>query len=169
MDMDPILPMDEKNRELSLSLPFGSQSENVFDEAEYYKVINDEYPDLVPLDLNALACDQGVHRDASFDCRRIPISNKVCGHEGTISLSSPEYQVYEHEGHIRLTIRRTGGGVGEVSVSYGIEDGDGMAHGLERDVSETAMYTTEVTVTFYNHEIERSFLLPIHNDIIKVR
>ncbi len=58
-------------------------------------------------------------------------------------------------------------GVGTVSVSYDIEhittEGRLMA-----DISPRAMYTRLQTLTFNDNEVEKTFLLPIHNDITKV-
>ena len=161
---DPLLPHDELERQLSSSIPFGSQQNNVFDEAESYKLVDN--PELIPLDKSALACDQGVDFDSSFKCRRVVISNKICGHEGVISFASPEYQVYEDEGHVRLTVERSGGGAGSVNVSYGIEHI--TTDEFYRDVSPTAMYATDQNLSFGNHEVQKSFLLPIHNDVLKV-
>jgi hypothetical protein len=47
----------------------------------------------------------------------------VCGHEGTLTLSSPLYEVVEGSGNgtIRITAARTGGGVGAVSFKYVIQ------------------------------------------------
>ena len=160
---DAILPMDEIQRQLGKEIPFGSQDSDAFDDAEVYKLVDS---DLVPLDRAALSCDQGLYNDSSFTCRRILISNKVCGNEGIISFSSPEYTVMEHQGHIRITLKRTGGGVGIVSVMYIIEDLS--TDSFVKDVSSTAMYTTSQRITFNLHEIEKSFILPIHNDMLKV-
>ena len=49
------------------------------------------------------------------------ISNLVCGHLGTISFSSPTYQVREQDHNIAITVTRTGGGYGTVSVRYAVK------------------------------------------------
>ncbi len=71
----------------------------------------------------------------------------------------------ENEGHIRLTVQRTGGGVGEASVSYSIypitADYD--------DVTSTAYYTANHTIVFRQGQIRASFLLTINDDRILVR
>lgn len=70
---------------------------------------------------------------------------KVCGHLGTISFASPEYETSEagtevgdgSHGTIRITVVRTGGGHGTVGVTYQLihESTD------EADVTATAHYT----------------------------
>jgi hypothetical protein len=148
---DPILPQEDLERQLSRSIPFGSHESEAFDDAEYYKLVA---PHLVPLDAYAVSCDQGTNDDASFECKRVTISNKICGHEGVISFVSPEYQVREDEGHIRLTLKRSGGGAGAANVSYSIEEDITGTDGFLRDVSPTAMYTISQTIVFDNHEGE---------------
>ena len=137
MTHDPILPPDELIRQLAYSMPFGSQQSNAIDGAESYRVIRSN---ITPLDVSAISCHQGFNSDESFDCEPIYIYNVVCGHKGTFTLSSPEYRVREDEEFIRLSVRRSGGGVGTVSASYSIEhittEGRLMA-----DISPTAMYT----------------------------
>jgi hypothetical protein len=160
---DPILPPDEVERQLSKVMPFGTQQDDYFDDAEDYKLVDKE---LTPLNRAALACDQGIHDDSSFVCRHVSLSNKVCGHEGMFSFSSPEYHIVENQEFVRLTIKRSGGGAGVASVSYSLEDL--TTDKFYRDVSPTAHYTDLQTITFYNHEVQKSFLLPIHNDLWKV-
>jgi hypothetical protein len=144
---DPILPPDELTRQLSRSIPFGSQESEVFDEAEHYDLVDSH---LVPLDAYSVACHQGTNNDDSFECSRVTISHKICGHKGVISFVSPEYQVYEDDGEIRLTIQRSGGGAGVVSVSYDIQDI--TTDKYMKDVSSSAMYTASRRITFHNHE-----------------
>jgi hypothetical protein len=50
---------------------------------------------------------------------------------------------------------------------YTIEDLS--TDGFVRDVSSTALYTTSQRITFNIHEIEKSFILPVHNDMLKVQ
>lgn len=157
---DPELPFDEITRQLSYEIPFGSQQPNAFDEAEYYYIAPS---DMTPLDASAIECDQGIHLDSSWTCRPANISNKICGHEGVIRFSSPEYIVFEDEGHIRLTVERSGGGIGSANVSYTLNHITTDTEFL--DVSPTAMYTMEQVLQFSKHEIRKSFLLPIHNDV----
>ncbi len=89
----------------------------------------------------------------------------MCGNYGTITFESPEYAVREDDGHIRLTVQRTGGGVGEVAVSYSIYP---MTAGYN-DVTSMAYYTTNQTIVFRPGQIRASFLLTINDDRILVR
>ena len=158
---DPELPFDEVTRQLSYEIPFGSQQADAFDEAEYYYIAPS---DMTPLHASAIECDQGTNLDSSFSCRPATISNKICGHDGVFRFSSPEYFVLEDEGHIRLTVERSGGGVGSANVSYALNHITTGSKFL--DMSPTAMYTMDQTLHFSKHEIRKSFLIPIHNDIL---
>jgi hypothetical protein len=89
----------------------------------------------------------------------------MCGNYGTITFESPEYAVRENKGHIRLTVQRTGGGVGEVAVSYSIYP---MTAGYD-DVTSTAYYTANQTIVFRPGQIRASFLLTINDDRNLVR
>ena len=160
---DPILPLDEIERQLSKVMPFGTQQDDYFDEAEDYKLVDQE---LTPLNEAAMSCDQGIHNDSFFVCSNISLSNKVCGHEGIFYFSSPEYNIVENQDFVRLAIKRSGGGAGVATVSYALEEL--TTDEFYRDVSPTAHFTDLQTITFYNHEIQKSFLLPIHNDIWNV-
>jgi len=84
----------------------------------------------------------------------------MCGNHGTITFDSPEYAIREDEQHIRLTLRRSGGGIGVVSVSYSIYP---ITAGYE-DVTSTAFYTGNETVVFRNGQIRASFLVTINDD-----
>jgi hypothetical protein len=88
----------------------------------------------------------------------------MCGNYGTISFESPEYAVREDEGQIRLTLQRTGGGVGEVVVSYSIYP---ITAGFD-DVTSTAFYTANQTIVFRPGQIRASFLLTINDDRVLV-
>ena len=57
-------------------------------------------------------------KDASNLCIHAKISHVVCGHHGSLTFSSPEYEILESAGTIRMTVKRSGGGVGLVKVSY---------------------------------------------------
>mmetsp|Transcript_23801 Transcript_23801/g.35130 ORF Transcript_23801/g.35130 Transcript_23801/m.35130 type:complete len:1928 (-) Transcript_23801:1096-6879(-) len=163
--VDPELPPNELERELSVTVPFGSQQLNAFDEAEYYFVVeevDDDENKILPLNESAHVCHQGLNRDASQTCYPTYVSNIVCGNHGTITFSSPTYEVYEDEEHLRLTIRRSGGGVGLVSVSYEIQH----ITTNQDDVSPTAFYTSNQTVVFHHGQVQASFLITIHDDRI---
>jgi len=55
---DPPLPVDELSRELSVTVPFGSQQVDAFYDAEYYFLVD---PTLVPLNVSAVECHQGLN------------------------------------------------------------------------------------------------------------
>lgn len=159
---DPPLPIDELNRELSITVPFGSTQNDAFYDAEHYFLVND---DQRPLKESAVACHQGLNSDDSIDCVPYNITSHImCGNHGTITFLSPEYAVREDETHIRLTLQRSGGGVGEVSVAYTIYP---ITAGYE-DVSATAHYTANQTIVFRNGQIRASFLVTINDDRIMV-
>jgi len=88
----------------------------------------------------------------------------MCGNHGTITFDSPEYAVPEDSGHVRLTARRTGGGVGEVTAGYSVYPIDA---GWE-DVTATAFYAGNRTVTFREGQIRASFLVAINDDRLLV-
>ena len=157
-DRDPELPPDEAQRELSVEIPFGSQQSNAFDEAEIYNVVNDEF---VPLKQSSVRCDEGVNQDSTLTCYPHLISNVMCGHAGVFSFSSPTYEVIEKAGNIRLTVRRSGGGAGKAHVSYSINH----ISTDSSDISPTAHYSTSQVLSFKAHEIQRSFLVAIHDDM----
>lgn len=158
---DPPLPIDERNRELSVTVPFGSQQADAFYDAEHYELVD---PSLVPLNESAVECHQGLDFDDSVTCVPYNLTSHImCGNHGTITFDSPEYAIREDEQHIRLTLRRSGGGVGEVSVSYSIYP---ITASYE-DVTSTAFYTGNQTVLFRNEQIRASFLVTINDDRIK--
>lgn len=156
---DSTLPFDETNRELSQTFEFGSQSINFFDDSETY-----EAPVEGMLNASSVSCIQGI--DDTFEpkwtCRPYQQSHVQCGHIGTISFSSPTYAVLENEGHIMLTVRRTGGGFGRSSVSYSLvhETTDNS------DVSATTAFTSSQVLTFMPGVVQLSFRLTIHDDSI---
>ena len=88
----------------------------------------------------------------------------MCGNHGTITFESPEYAVREDEKQIRLTLLRSGGGVGEVSVSYSIYP---ITAGYD-DVTSTAYYTANHTIVFRPGQIRASFLVTINDDRLMV-
>ncbi len=157
-DIDVELPPDEIERQLSLIVPFGSQQSDAFDEAEIFHIVDNKH--LVPLNESSMQCDQGTDGDSSFFCNPYQISNRVCGHEGVFSFTSPEYIVSENAGHIRVTVRRSGGGVGRVEVSYSIDH----ITTNESDVTPTAYYSTTQVLSFMDHEVQKSFLITINDD-----
>lgn len=154
---DPELPHDELLRELSLSLPYGTQRADFFDEAEPYRVVANAS---APLRSAAQRCDQGLMGDASWNCSHMNVSHVVCGHEGTISWSSPTYEVRESDQAVRLTVRRTGGGVGEATVTYALHH----VTTTDADVAATAYYTVSRDLVFRPGVVELTFLVAVHDD-----
>lgn len=55
---DPPLPADELTRELSVTVPFGSQQEDAFYDAEHFFLVD---PTLTPLNESAVECHQGLN------------------------------------------------------------------------------------------------------------
>src|SRR3546814_826874 len=98
--------------------------------------------------------------DASWDCSPALASNVVCGHVGRFTFSSPRYKVSENEPNIRITVRRTGGGVADAEVSYALTH----ITTSPSDVAAVAAYTTVQTLQFEAGVIEKSFLIPIFDD-----
>ena len=159
---DPPLPMDELTRELSITVPFGSNQVDAFYDAEHYFLVD---PSMTPLNESAVECHQGLDNDDSISCMPYNLtSHVICGNHGTITFDSPEYAVREDNKHVRLTLRRSGGGVGEVAVSYSLYP---ITAGFE-DVASTAYYTTNRTVVFRQGQITASFLVTINDDRILV-
>ena len=157
---DPPLPVDELMRELSVTVPFGSQQDDAFYDAEHYFLVD---PALVPLNESAVECHQGLNFDDSITCIPYNLTSHImCGNHGTITFESPEYAVKEDRKQIRLTLQRSGGGVGEVAVFYSIYP---ITAGYE-DVTSTAYYTANQTVVFRSGQIRASFLVTINDDRI---
>ena len=155
---DAEMPFEEFIRELSITLPFGTQRPEAFDEAEPFEVVE------TPLPLNALtvSCAQGLVFDTQFHCSPVVSTYRYCGHFGTISFNSPEYSVGESSRNLSVTVQRTGGGVGEVSCDYAfIYDSDAST----ADVTATAQYTSSQRLTFPPGVIRLQFFITIHGDV----
>jgi len=137
---------------------------NAFDETEAFTLLDAKTAAALgtglPLSTNAISCDQGWSNDMQWNCTTKTISHQVCGHFGTVSLSSPEYEVWENAGTIRVTVNRSGGGVGEISVRYGIHHLTTSDH----DLTSTNFYTTDQKVVFSPGEVQKSFLVTINDD-----
>lgn len=104
-------------------------------------------------------------KDDSITCTPYNLtSHKICGNYGTVTFESPEYAIREDEKQIRLSLQRSGGGVGEVAVSYSIYP---MTAGYE-DVTSTAYYTANQTIVFRPGQVRASFLVTINDDRIMV-
>lgn len=159
---DPPLPIDELNRELSITVPFGSTQEDAFYDAEHYFLVE---PELVPLKDSAVQCHQGLTLDDSIQCTPYNMTSHImCGNYGTITFTSPEYAIQEDSKHVRLTLQRSGGAVGEASVAYSIYP---ITANYD-DVTATAHYTANQTIVFRHGQIRASFLITINDDRIMV-
>ena len=156
---DQELPKDEMMRSLSKSFPFGTQRPDFFDEAELFLL--DKNGVGQPLNQSTKACHQGIYGDTDWTCESAPLSHQVCGHSGTITFSSSTYQVTEgNDDFIRITVERTGGGMGEVSVKYDLEH----LTTDDSDVHPTAYYTSVQELVFEESVVKKSFLLTINDD-----
>jgi hypothetical protein len=138
---DRALPLEEATRELSIALPFGTKNPNAFGDVESFEVVST--PDK-PLNSRTVVCHQGLHMDERWDCSRKVASHIVCGHIGVFAFRYPNYVVNETSKYIRLSVSRSGGGYGNVSVHYYIQH----LTTDESDVTSTAPYTTTQTLIF---------------------
>lgn len=129
------MPIEEDTRELSISIPFGSKSPEAFADAEAYFVVSQ--PPFFLKD-NATTCSQGLSNDDIWDCETYPATHQVCGHKGVFRFSYPNYAVSENEEYLRVSVLRSGGGYGNVTISYF------LTHYTtdNSDVSATAHYTS---------------------------
>ena len=154
---DAKLPHDEVMRELSVTLPFGSQRPEAFQDSETYYLWHDT-PNLYE---SSVKCEQGYHDDQRWVCEKDDFpSHVVCGNPGTITLSSPTYIIEEDAGFIPITIRRSGGGYNEISVSYDI------LHMTtdNTDLTDTAYYTAVQRLTFAPGVVQLVFKITINDD-----
>jgi hypothetical protein len=133
--------LEEATRELSIALPFGTKNPNAFGDVEAFNVVST--PDK-PLNNRTVVCHQGLHMDERWDCSRKVASHVVCGHTGVFAFRYPNYVVNETSKYIRLSVSRSGGGYGNVSVHYYIQH----LTTDESDVTSTAPYTTTQTLIF---------------------
>ena len=156
---DPRLPIEEDTRELSLTMPFGTKSPDAFAEAEFYQVATDTS---VAINVKSKVCDQGLRNDETWDCRDYPASHIVCGNAGVFRFVYPNYVVTEKQGYFRIAVMRSGGGYGNVSVSYYIRH----FTTTDADMVATAMYTTSQTLIFEEGVVQRTFLVKILDDNI---
>lgn len=156
---DPRLPLEEDAREFSITLPFGTKSPESYADAESFVVAST--PDK-PLKDSSMTCAQGENGDASWNCTTFKATHIVCGHLGVFSFTYANYVVKETDKTFRVSVRRTGGGVGNISVSYYINH----LTTNESDVSATAPYTTSQQLIFSPGIVERTFLVGILDDTI---
>lgn len=115
-----------------------------------------------PLSDSTISCAQGIRNDSSWDCSPFPSTYRVCGHKGVFKFSYPNYVVKETEKFLRLSVSRTGGGYGKVTITYF------LAHYTtdDSDASATAYYTSDQQLNFDEGIVERSFLITILDDNI---
>jgi hypothetical protein len=153
---DPRVPVEEDTRESSITIPFGSKSPEAFADAEAFVVTDTGSA----LNEKAIACHQGYNNDEHFHCEKTPASHVVCGHKGVFSFNYPNYEVSETSRFFRVSVRRSGGGFGDVLVNYFIKHFTTE----DNDLSATAPYTTSQTLYFDEGVVERSFLVSILDD-----
>lgn len=156
---DPRLPLEEEIREFSVTLPFGTKSPESFIEAESFVISST--PDK-PLRDNSVTCSQGLELTADWLCKPFPATHVVCGHNGIFTFTYPNYEVSEKDLFFRVSVVRTGGGVGNISISYFINH----LTTNESDVAATAPYTTIQQLVFEPGVVERTFLVGILDDNI---
>jgi len=154
---DTELPLEEFQRQLSYAIPFGSQSQYAFEEAEPFDTLDPSSS----LKVSAQACEQGLSWDDSWVCSPQTISNIVCGHVGTLAFTSPTYSVQEDAGFIRLTVTRSGGGFLSTSVEYSFEHKTSS----DSDVTATAFYTTVQRLLFEDNVVSATFLITVNDDL----
>lgn len=154
---DPRVPVEEDNREFSITLPFGTKSPESFAEAEAFIVA--ATPENALRDAST-ACHQGYSNDESWHCEPYPASHIVCGHKGVFSFRYPNYVINETSVFFRVSVVRSGGGYGNVLVNYFIKHYTTS----DNDVAATAPYTTSQTLLFEEGIVERSFLIRILDD-----
>ncbi|RHY33176.1 hypothetical protein DYB32_001800 [Aphanomyces invadans] len=87
----------------------------------------------------------------------------ICGHSGTLSFSSPTYEIAENAPWIPVTVTRTGGGVGSVAVTYE------LIHltTSDQDVSATAFYTSSQRLEFLPGVTSITFFITIHDNFVR--
>jgi len=162
---DPLLAPEETSREFGITLPFGTKSPESFADAgnqnEYsfclLRPISKPIPPLLAAESyivsntpdnllkdKAVSCAQGLHDDATILCTPTTTSHMVCGHYGVFTFAYPNYQVKETDKSLRMQVRRTGGGYGEVDINYYIKHFTTN----DSDVIATAPYTTVQRLRF---------------------
>eukprot|EP00981_Chlorochromonas_danica_P000612 scaffold139_cov260-Ochromonas_danica.AAC.9 len=154
---DPKLPAEEVSREFSITLPFGTKSPESFAEAESYFVAATTTN---PLRNNSVSCSQGLRNDSSWSCTPYEESHIVCGHYGVFRFTYPNYEIAESAKYIRMTVLRSGGGYGNVTINYYIQH----ITTNDSDVVATAPYTTVQQLDFKQGVVEMSFLITILDD-----
>ena len=121
-----------------------SRSKNpaIFDDAEVYHVVRNLTE--VPLNENTVSCTQGLNDDATVQCVPKKSSHVVCGNTGEFSFTYPNYEVDVRSSQLLLTVRRTGGGHGDVFIDYVLMH----VTTSDTDVNATLHYTSSQTLSF---------------------
>eukprot|EP01038_Epipyxis_sp_PR26KG_P006752 gene6752-9253_t len=156
---DQPLPAEENIREFSITLPFGTKNPDSFADAENYVVVTT--PDK-PLRNSSVSCKQGLSNDDTWSCESTEESHIVCGHYGVFSFLYPNYTVSETDRFIQMVVQRTGGGFGNVTISYFVKH----ITTNDSDVSATTFYTTNQILSFEEGVVQKSFYLTILDDNI---
>ena len=97
-----------------------------------------------PLNASSQSCIQGVYLNDSWHCQGFRASHLVCGHNGVFSFLYPNFQILETGQNISMTVQRSGGGYGTVSINYYIRH----ITTNDSDVKATAFYTTSQKLVF---------------------
>ena len=146
---DPALPEEENVREFGITLPFGTKSPESFADAENYIVSNSAAH---PLRNSSITCAQGLNNDETWQCSKFVTSHIVCGHFGVFTFVYPNYEISETATSIRMQVRRTGGGYGDVAINYYIKHFTTN----DSDLVATAPYTTKQRLTFESGKLKSS-------------
>jgi hypothetical protein len=154
---DPKVPVEEDTREFGITLPFGTKSSESFADAEHFLALPDESRILKDY---SVGCDQGNMNDDSWECSRFEATHRVCGHFGVFVFQYPNYEIREDFGFIRMSVRRSGGGMGNVVINYYVRHFTTN----DSDVTGTAPYTTSQQLLFNEGVVERTFLINILDD-----
>jgi hypothetical protein len=146
---DPQLPVEEATREFSITLPFGTKSPEAFADAENFFVAATPGN---PLNQSSTKCKQGPY-DQSWSCGYYPSSHIVCGHYGVFKFEYPNYNISESTPYIYMTVTRSGGGYGNVSINYFIRH----ITTSDSDLTATAPYTTSLTLDFSEGKFAKTY------------
>nr|CCA24582.1 conserved hypothetical protein [Albugo laibachii Nc14] len=156
--IDEPLPLDEIERQFRKPFSFGTQDPHFFDDVESaYRVVTTRE---LPLNSQSRTCVQGTSWDATWKCTPQFTSHLICGHEGAFSFSASSYEVRENASNLTVKVLRTGGGYGDVLISYRLR----FVTASPSDVSGSAFYTSSNTLLFNRGTIALSFVLTIHDD-----
>ena len=75
------------------------------------------------LNSTTFACAETSPGRNAWSCAAVARSNVVCGAPGTIEFASPRYVAVEGGGDVRVTVTRSGGGVGRVTALLSLSHG----------------------------------------------